>query len=267
MAGSLVGSFAPGVYCYSNIIHAIRNEMRELIQRDWRSHEKNVSPEREEIEAFFSKGGHPYSMTHSAITIQTSPDSLPSIPHWMGEVAAFAQILHQTRILTTIEERVRFARARMGTYELIDFVAILIGYALSGEPTLRAFYNRLIPFANVFMAFLGASSYPRAQLCRAFWRHSIRPAWKACEPCSRRICWPATRLLTLVGSRIEAHSPGWSPMSMEPARLLANAHSPSTSRCLPRIAVLTRCAPKATRGANAEKSCVPVPSDTSSYDA
>jgi hypothetical protein len=122
--------------------------MRELIQRDWRSHEKNVSPEREEIEAFFSKGGHPYSMTHSAITIQTSPDSLPSIPHWMGEVAAFAQILHQTRILTTIEERVRFARARMGTYELIDFVAILIGYALSGEPTLRAFYNPSDPFCQ-----------------------------------------------------------------------------------------------------------------------
>src|SRR5258707_14005619 len=91
-------------------------------------------------------------MTLSAVRIQTAPDSLPSTPEWMGEVAAFAQILTQTGILTTIIERVRFARARMGTYDLIDFVVVLIGYALSGEPTLWAFYDRLIPFANGFMA-------------------------------------------------------------------------------------------------------------------
>ena len=74
-------------------------------------------------------------MTHSAVTIQTSPDLLPSTPHWMGEVAAFAQVLTQTGILTTIIERVRFARARMGFYDLIDFVVVLMGYALSGEST------------------------------------------------------------------------------------------------------------------------------------
>src|SRR5258708_10889972 len=91
-------------------------------------------------------------MTLSAVRIQTTPDSLRSTPDWMGEVAAFAQILTQTGILTTIIERVRFARARMGTYDLIDFVVVLIGSALSGEPTLWAFYDRLIPFANGFMA-------------------------------------------------------------------------------------------------------------------
>ena len=77
-------------------------------------------------------------MTLSPVTIQTTPDSQPSTPSWMGEVAAFAAVLSQTGILTAITERVRFARARMGTYELIDFVVVLIGYALSGEPTLRA---------------------------------------------------------------------------------------------------------------------------------
>ena len=106
-------------------------------------------------------------MTHSAITIQTSPDSLPSTPHWMGEGAAFAQVLHQTSILTTLEKRVRFARARMGTYELIDFAVVLIGYALSGEPTLRAFYDRVLPFADSFMALFGRKLLPsRSALSR-----------------------------------------------------------------------------------------------------
>jgi len=31
----------------------------------------------------------------------------------------------------------------LGSHELIDFVAVLLGYMLSGEPTLLAFYERL----------------------------------------------------------------------------------------------------------------------------
>ena len=68
----------------------------------------------------------------------------------MGEVAAFAQILTHAGILNAIQDQVRFARARFGTYDVIDFVAVLIGYALSGEPTLLAFYERLAPFAEPF---------------------------------------------------------------------------------------------------------------------
>lgn len=70
----------------------------------------------------------------------------------MGEVAAFAQVLKQTEMLQSIQEHVHFARTRFGHYELIDFVAVLIGYILSGEPTLLGFYERLAPFASVFMA-------------------------------------------------------------------------------------------------------------------
>ena len=73
----------------------------------------------------------------------------------MGEVAAFAQILTQTGILTQIQEHVRFARARFGRYEVIDFVAVLIGYMLSGEPTRLPFYDRLAPWASPFMALFG----------------------------------------------------------------------------------------------------------------
>jgi hypothetical protein len=85
----------------------------------------------------------------------------------MGEVAAFAQVLTHTGMLHTIPEQVRFARARFGHYELIDFVAVLIGYMLSGEPTLLAFYERLAPFAGPFMALFGRNRLPhRSTLSR-----------------------------------------------------------------------------------------------------
>lgn len=74
-------------------------------------------------------------MTDMAVKFQIATEARPSIPSWFAEVAAFAQILKQIGILDAIQMRVRFARARFGQYDMIDFVVILIGYALSGEPT------------------------------------------------------------------------------------------------------------------------------------
>lgn len=106
-------------------------------------------------------------MTQSAVTIQITPTSRPSTPSWLGEVAVFAQALDHLGLLKAIEEHVRFARARFGTYDTIDFVVVLIGYALSGEPTLKAFYERLVPFAETFMALFGRKRLPdRSTLSR-----------------------------------------------------------------------------------------------------
>ncbi len=72
-----------------------------------------------------------------------------------------------TGILKTIQDQVRFARARFGQYDLIDFVVVLIGYAVSGDPTLQAFYERLSPFAEAFMALFGRDQLPhRSTLSR-----------------------------------------------------------------------------------------------------
>ena len=50
-------------------------------------------------------------------------------------MAAFAQVLTHTGILKAIQEQVRFARTRFGSYDLIDFVAVLI--ETSSSKTLR----------------------------------------------------------------------------------------------------------------------------------
>ncbi len=99
-------------------------------------------------------------MTDPTIQIQVDPTNAPSMPSWFGEVVVVAHALQRFGVLKAIEERVRFVRARMGKYELIDFVAMLIGYAMSGERTLQAFCERVQPFADPFMALFGRADLP-----------------------------------------------------------------------------------------------------------
>ena len=103
-------------------------------------------------------------MTHACVNIQIAPESVPSIPSWFGEVAVMAQVLTQFGLLKAIQQDVRFARARFGRYEVIDFVAVMLGYALSGEPTLEAFYRRLAPFAIPFLRCSADPACPIAPL-------------------------------------------------------------------------------------------------------
>jgi hypothetical protein len=83
------------------------------------------------------------------------------------EVALMAAHLRKHSVLTKISERVRFARRRFGCYEVVDFLVVLFGYAISGERTLEAFYERLQPFAAPFMALFERDRLPvRSTLSR-----------------------------------------------------------------------------------------------------
>ncbi len=87
------------------------------------------------------------SIADATVSIQTADQSVPSTPPWFGEVDLIAHYLKRLGRLSAIEERVRFVRRRFGHYEVIDFVAVLLGYARSFERTLEAFSDRLLPFA------------------------------------------------------------------------------------------------------------------------
>src|SRR2546426_1006563 len=107
------------------------------------------------------------SIADTAVVIQSSEQSVPSTPSWFGEGTLIAHYLKRLGVLSAIEERVRFARRRLGHYDLIDFVAVLLGYAISGEPTLKTFYERLLPFATPFMALFERDRLPaRSTLSR-----------------------------------------------------------------------------------------------------
>src|SRR5690349_1010398 len=105
--------------------------------------------------------------TPCSVSLQTSADLIPSMPAWFGEVALIAHTLTRLGLLAEISERVRFTRKRFGTFEVIDLVVVLLGYAISGEPTLAAYYERLQPLATPFMALFGRDRLPsRSALSR-----------------------------------------------------------------------------------------------------
>ena len=82
------------------------------------------------------------SIADSSVIIQTSSHSVPSTPSWFGEVVLIIEHLRKQGILTKLSERMRFRRRRFGHYEVIDFLAVLFGYAISGECTLEADLTR-----------------------------------------------------------------------------------------------------------------------------
>jgi hypothetical protein len=107
------------------------------------------------------------SITDVSVTIQTSAQSVPSTPAWFGEVTLIAHYLKHLGVLAVLAENVRFARSRFGHYDTLDFVVVLLGYAISGERTIEAFYERVQPFATEFMALFGRTRLPhRSTLSR-----------------------------------------------------------------------------------------------------
>jgi hypothetical protein len=107
------------------------------------------------------------SIVDSSVKIQTTSESNPSTPSWFGEVVVISSYLRKHGVLSKINEQVRFARKRFGRYEVLDFLAMLFDYAISGERTLEEFYQRLQPFAVPFMAVFGRDRLPsRSALSR-----------------------------------------------------------------------------------------------------
>jgi|SRR6266852_819409 len=112
------------------------------------------------MKGFLTKEAYMNSIIDSAVIIQTFSHSVPSTPSWFGEVVLIIEHLRKQGVLTKLCERMRFTRRRFGHYEVIDFLAVLFGYAISGERTLEAFYERLQPFAIPFMALFERDRLP-----------------------------------------------------------------------------------------------------------
>ena len=141
------------------------------------------------------------SIADGSVIIQTSSQSILATPSWFGEATLIVEHLRKQGVLSAISERVRFARRRFGHYEVIDFLAVLFGYAISGERTLEAFYEELQPFAPTFMALFDRDQLPAR-------KSGKRAAW-----------W------------IERATSGWSSISMARVRPPANAPCPRQKSC------------------------------------
>lgn len=107
------------------------------------------------------------TIAHPCLDVQTSEQPQPSVPSWFAETILIAGYLRAHGLLAELNQQVHLVRGRFGRYEVIDFVAVLVGYALSGERTLQAYYDRLSAFATPFMALFERQELPhRATLSR-----------------------------------------------------------------------------------------------------
>ncbi len=80
---------------------------------------------------------------NACIEVQTSPLDRASVPAWFAEVVMIARHLATKGLFEAFAQQVRLVRGRFGSYEAIDFLALLIGYAISGERTLADFFERV----------------------------------------------------------------------------------------------------------------------------
>jgi hypothetical protein len=107
------------------------------------------------------------TLPHPCVDIHTTPAPQPSIPPWFAEIVLVAGYLRGHGVLDALSEQVRLVRGRFDRYEVMDFLALLFGYAISGERTLQAFFDRLQPFATPFMALFERAALPhRSTLSR-----------------------------------------------------------------------------------------------------
>src|SRR5438034_5813361 len=117
------------------------------------------------------------SIANISVRIQTSPESVPATPSWFGEVALIIPYLRKQGVLSAISSQVRLAR-RFGHDEVIDFLAVLFGYAISGERTLEEFYEQLLPLGQPFMALFDRERLPSRS---ALSRFLASLTWEATE--------------------------------------------------------------------------------------
>jgi hypothetical protein len=122
-------------------------------------------------------------IANPCLEIQTSEAPRPAVPPWFAEVTIIVQYLAPCGLLDAFGHQVRLLRGRFGRYEPIDFLALLLGYAISGERTLEAFCARVAPFRSAFMALFERRYCPhRARALVAFWQMWIVLASKPSVP-------------------------------------------------------------------------------------
>jgi hypothetical protein len=102
------------------------------------------------------------------------------------------------------------SRGRGARYEPIDFLALLIGYAISGERRLSDFFACVAPFETAFMALFGRDfPAPSLEPEPLVFRMSIVPVWNPSAPFSRSMAWLMGGRKTTIGGRLRSARPSF----------------------------------------------------------
>src|SRR6266699_5001093 len=118
-------------------------------------------------------------ISNPGIEVQTTSENRFSVPAWFAEVVIIAGYLEKMGLVEAFAQQVRLVRGHFGAYEPIDFLALLISYAISGERTLSDFFERVAPFGTAFMALFERKSLPHRSSLSRFLADVDRPCVEA----------------------------------------------------------------------------------------
>ncbi|BAY59922.1 hypothetical protein NIES2135_67990 (plasmid) [Leptolyngbya boryana NIES-2135] len=110
--------------------------------------------------------GSKYARTGIEVAVGT--EDVPRIPAWFGEAVLFGKYWLDSGLVGYLEEEVRAVRGRMGQYEVMDFVLLLISYAISEERTIADFYKAIAPIKDALMSQWGRNRCPSASSLSRF---------------------------------------------------------------------------------------------------
>ncbi len=117
-------------------------------------------------------------VSNTCIEVYTSPEERPSVPQWFAEVVILSRHLTAQGQIGAFTQHLPLVR-RFRTYETIDFLVPLLGYAISGEHSLEAFFERVAPFASAFMPLFGRQELPDRSALSRFLLAMNRPCLEA----------------------------------------------------------------------------------------
>ena len=189
-----------------------------------------------------------------SVSIQSSAEPIPSVPAWFGEVALIAHTLTRLGLLTKISDEVRFARKRFGIFEVIDFVVVLMGYAISGEPTRASYYERLHPFGTPFMALFGRNQLPHRSTLSRFLAALDQTCVEALRSVFLQDALARPGPAEGVGGLWDRQGKRWVVFDLDGTRQAADSvHCLRVLICHLHSGVCARCARLATWGASVER--------------
>jgi hypothetical protein len=87
------------------------------------------------------------------VAVEVGTENVQRIPAWFGEAVLLGKYWLESGLVGYLEAEVRVVRGRMGRYEVMDFVLLLISDAISGERTIADFNRSLAPVKEVLMSY------------------------------------------------------------------------------------------------------------------
>ncbi|MBK8692524.1 MAG: hypothetical protein IPN17_09555 [Deltaproteobacteria bacterium] len=103
----------------------------------------------------------------STTEIETTPERAPTPPPWFADALVVLRAVRVRALWSALVERMRVERGRAGVYVALDYLLVLLTFAVSDAPHLKALFAQLPPIASALAAVWDRATLPsRAALSR-----------------------------------------------------------------------------------------------------